>query len=166
MYNNYRAHVVYSAARWIHNVHTHIIFVYIKHKMHICIYAGRLACNIFGVKPLKSIIYALFDGSGKLKTFFAPSECTTHTHIHTFRYIYYAARVLVYTEPSSARSHHRQGLYYYMYYIHTHSWILICVYIYIYRDGYDDDGIEHLLRRYRYKEVKLYATYDVMYIYI
>jgi len=147
MYNNYRAHVVYSAARWIYNVHTHIIFVYIKHKMHICIYAGRLACNIFGVKPLKSIIYALFDGSGKLKTFFAPSECTTHTHTHThthtFRYIYYAARVLVYTEPSSARSHHRQGLYYYMYYIHTHSLILICVFIYIY--------IPRRLRRRRYR---------------
>lgn len=52
--------------------------------MHICIYAGRLACNIFGVKPLKSIIYSLFDRSGKLKTFFAPSECTTHTHLGTF----------------------------------------------------------------------------------
>jgi len=106
-------------------------------------YVGRLACNIFGVKPLKSIIYALFDGSGKLKTFFAPSECTTHTHTH----IYYAAQVLVYIEPSSARSYHRAELILYIHiqfnsYIHNIYRVCVYIYIYIY-----DDGVEHLLQR-------------------
>lgn len=67
----------------------------------------RLACNVFGVKPLKTIIYALFDGLGRLKTFFAPSPCSRHTHTHIG--IFTTRPKSEYIEPSSARSHRREA---------------------------------------------------------